>query len=473
MSDVIQKALIPVEGGYETVDVEIRDDRISAIASHLDVAGTVASGTVIDGQDKLLLPGFVNGHTHSSQAWQRGLISQLPLELWLANVLDSAPTDLESFYLGALLTAVNTLLTGGTCIMDHAYLLPGHELETVGAIVRAYKEVGIRAFIAPLLQDQPFVAGLPSGRSLPHQPYPKSTTEVLELMAAIVEQFHEPEAGIQIAVGPTGIQRCSDALFEGCAALSDRYQLCRHMHLLETKSQQMLAQEKYGVTAVEHLRQLGFLDHRTSLAHGIWLTDDDIKILAQTQSTIVHNSASNLRLGSGIAPVLKYLQAGVNVAFGCDGAASNDGQDLLETIKLGTMLHNVTDPDYRNWITPRRAIAMATSGGAKGVDLADQTGSLTVGKKADLVLYDLTHLSLLPRTDPIGLLVLGRPTQTIDSVWINGRRVVADGKVLLTDVGQLQQELLSRSRNRTNPQFQTIHQVETHYRKVMGLGSQP
>ncbi|MGA7937850.1 MAG: amidohydrolase, partial [Kovacikia sp.] len=429
MTDFIQNVLIPVDGGYETVDVQITGDRISAIASHLAV-----SGTVVDGQDKLLLPGFVNGHTHSSQTWQRGLIAQLPLELWLANMLDSAPTGMTAFYLGALFTAVNTLLSGGTCIMDHAYLIPGRELESVGAIVRAYKEVGVRAFIAPLLQDEPFVAGLPSGRSLPHKPYPYSTAEVLELMETIVKQFHEPEAGIQIAVGPTGIQRCSDALFEGCAALSDRHNLCRHMHLLETKSQKLLAHEKYGVTAVAHLQQLGFLDHRTSLAHGIWLTDEDIEILVQTRSTVVHNPASNLRLGSGIAPVLKYLQAGINVSFGCDGAASNDGQDLLETIKLGTILHNVTDADYRHWITPQRAIVLATMGGAQGVNLADETGSLTVGKKADLVLYDLSNLSLLPYTDPLGSLILGRPNHVVNSAWINGQRVIANGKLLTADI---------------------------------------
>ncbi|UBF26340.1 amidohydrolase [Kovacikia minuta CCNUW1] len=469
MSVLIQNVLIPVDNGYETVDVQVTGDRISAISSHLE-----GSETVIHGQDKLLLPGFVNGHTHSSQAWQRGLIPQLPLELWLADVLDSASKDLQVYYLGSLLTAVNTLLSGGTCLMDHAYLLAGQELESIGAAVRAYKEVGIRAFIAPLIFDEPFVAGFPSGRSLPHQPYSQSPAEILDLMEAIIDQFHEPEAGINIAVGPTGIQRCSDELFEGCAALSDRYNLCRHIHLLETRAQKLLAQEKYGVTAVEHLRQLGFLDHRTSLAHSIWLTDEDIDILAQTQSTVVHNPASNLRLGSGIAPVLKYLRAGVNVSFGCDGAASNDGQDLLEAIKLGTMLHNVTDPDYQHWITPQEAITMATQGGARGVNLTEHTGSLTVGKKADLVLYDLTNLSLLPRTDPLGLLVLGRPTQVVHSVWVNGQLVVADGKVLRTDTGQLQQELLSRSRDRKSPQFQMIQQVEPHYRRVMGLaGSDP
>ncbi|HEY9668052.1 MAG TPA: amidohydrolase family protein, partial [Coleofasciculaceae cyanobacterium] len=260
-----------------------------------------------------------------------------------------------------------------------------------------------------------------------------------------------------------------DALFEGCIELSDRYNLCRHSHLLETKAQQKLGGEKYGCSAVEHLKRIGYLSDRTSLAHCVWLDDADIEILAETRSTVVHNPLSNLRLGSGIAPILKYRQAGVNVAFGCDGASSNDSQDLLEAIKMGSILHNITDMDYRHWITPRQAVEMASLGGAQGLNAADELGSLTIGKKADLVLYDLTSLSLLPRTDPIGLLILGRPTNAVDSVWVNGKQIVADGNVTTIDVNALRQELFERSQWSTNRQSQMVRQIEAHYRSVMGL----
>lgn len=465
MTYTLRSALIPVEDGYATVDVQIEGDRIAAIGSDLPVIGTA-----IDAQDKLLLPGFVNGHAHSVQFWQRGLIPQLPLELWLADVFDTSPTELEQTYLGALGTAIGTLMSGGTCVMDHLYVIAGHEVESVAAAARAYKEVGIRAFIAPLIQDMPFVAGYPEGlKSLPHKPYNQSTADVLALMETIVTELHEPDAGIQIAVGPTGFHRCTDALFEGCRDLSDRHNLCRHIHLLETRAQKMLAQERFGGSAVKHLQQLGFLDHRTSLAHSIWLDDADMAILAETKSTVVHNALSNLRLGSGIAPVLKYLQAGVNVSFGCDGAASNDGQDLLEAIKIGSILHNVTDPDYKHWITPRKAVEMAAIGGFTGVNLADQVGSLTVGKQADLVLYDLKNLSLLPRTDPIKLLVLGRPNAAVDSVWVRGQRVIADGILHTVDASHFTQTVFNYSQGYSKPHYQTIHQVEAHYRRVMGL----
>ncbi|MEH2365996.1 amidohydrolase [Nostoc sp.] len=461
----IQNVLIAVSDDYATVDVQIVDDKIAAIAPNLQVIGSV-----IDGKNKLLLPGFFNAHTHSSEMWQRGIMSMFPLELWLAELYDFAPLDPEQVYLSALGTAVETLLSGGTSVVDHLVLIPGLELETIAIATRAYKEVGIRAFIAPLIQDESLSAGIPSGESTQtHEPYFRSTAATLEIIEEAVRQFHRPDEGVNILVAPTGIQLCTDALFEGCIELSDRYNLCRHSHLLETKAQEKLAEEKYGCTAVEHLKRIGYLSNKTSLAHCVWLNDADIAILAETQSTVVHNPLSNLRLGSGIAPILKYRQAGVNVTFGCDGASSNDSQDLLEAIKIGSILHNVTDSDYQHWITPRQAVEMASSGGAKGLNIADKLGSITIGKQADLVLYDLTNLSLLPRTDPIGLLVLGRPSNVVDSVWVNGKQIVADGKVTTINVDELRQELFNRSQWETKRKSETVAQIDAHYRTVMGL----
>ncbi|MDJ0697810.1 amidohydrolase [Mastigocoleus sp. MO_188.B34] len=465
MNFTIQNVLVPDENAYKSIDVQIRDGIIAAIAPGLDLVGTA-----VNGKNKLLLPGFVNAHTHSSEMWQRGIMSILPLELWLAELYDFAPLDIERVYLSALGTAVETLMSGGTTVVDHLVLIPDKELETIAAAVRAYREVGIRAFIAPLIQDQPLAAGIPSGETEQvHESYFRPTEVTLELMQAAIEEFHKPEDGIYFALAPTGIQLCSDALFEGCIRLSDKYNLCRHSHLLETKAQQKLAQEKYGCTAVEHLNKLGYLNSRTSLAHCVWLTDGDIDILAENQSTVVHNPLSNLRLGSGIAPILKYRQAGVNISFGCDGASSNDSQDLLEAIKIGSILHNVTDADYQHWITPKQAVKIASLGGTKGLNLAEELGSLAVGKKADLVLYNLTDLSLLPRTDPIGLLVLGRPTNVVDSVWVNGKQIVDNGKVKNVNVDRLRQELFNRSQWETKRKSKTVAELEQHYRSIMDL----
>ncbi|MDX2100561.1 MAG: amidohydrolase [Leptolyngbyaceae cyanobacterium bins.59] len=465
MSFTIQNVLIPTEHDYAVVDVQIGEGRIVAIGPNLE-----GTGTIVNGENKLLLPGFVNAHTHSSEMWQRGVVPPTPLELWIAELYDFTPLDPEQIYLSALGTALETLLSGGTSVVDHIVLIPGKEVETVAAAARAYQEIGIRAFIGPLIQDEALTSGIPTGDQASQAlPYQWSTAEVLAFMEEIIQTFHRPDDGISIMVAPTGLQLCSDALFEGCIGLSDRYHLCRHAHLLETKAQVKLAEEKFGYSAVEHLKHLSYLGPQTSLAHCVWLHDRDIEILAETRSTVVHNPLSNLRLGSGIAPLLKYQQAGVNVTFGCDGSASNDSQDLLEAIKIGSLLHNITDPEYRHWITPRQSIEMASLGGARGLGMDHEMGSLKVGKQADLVLYDLTQLSLLPRTDPIGLLVLGRPTQAVESAWVRGERVIAEGQPTRIDLAHLKRELFDRSQWVAKRQSAMRTQFEAHYRAVMGL----
>jgi cytosine/adenosine deaminase-related metal-dependent hydrolase len=464
MQTLIRSVLALQGNSLQTVDVLLDNKQIHTVAPAETLPADFQQ--IISGQDKLLLPGFVNGHTHSSQVWQRGLIPQLPLELWLANVFSSTPQQLEQFYWGAVSTAVDTLLSGGTCLLDHAYLIPGQEMETVDALVRGYRAVGIRAVIAPLIQDMPFTAGFPSGCLLPQAASPQPAAQQLALMSALIQKFHNPDEGIYIGLGPTGFHRCSDELLQGCAELSERYQLCYHTHLLETRAQHRLAQERYGISAVQHLHNLGCLSPRSSMAHGVWIDDADMALLAATGATLVHNPVSNLRLGSGLAPIPKCLQAGVNVAFGCDGAASNDAQNLLEAIKLGTILHTVTDGDYKNWLTAEQAVRMATIGGAKGVNLGDCTGSIAAGMDADLVLYNLNHPSLLPRTNPLQLLVLGRPTEVVEAVWVRGRQIVNQGQVLGVDINALHKALQHYPLNLQTAQTQH-HPVESHYRKIM------
>lgn len=468
----IQQVLVPDGDRYQTLDVRLEGGTIAAIAPSLE-----AQGRLINGRNKLLLPGFVNAHTHSSEMWVRGMIAPLPLELWLAELYNKIPTDPEHIYLSAIGTAVETLLSGGTTVVDHLAMIPGKEEESVAAAIRGYREVGIRAYVGPLVQDLALAAGVPSkGQVREIPPGDRTASEVLELLERLVDAYHRPEEGISIMVAPTGLQLCSPDLLERCGELGDRYSLCRHTHLLETKAQQMLAQERHGCSAVELLHKVGFLNEKTSLAHCVWLTDADIEILVERRSTVVHNPLSNLRLGSGIAPILRYRQAGVNVSFGCDGAASNDSQDLLEAIKMGSILHNLTDFEYQNWIRPVESVQMAALGGVTGLGMADQLGTLTVGKIADLVLYDLTQLSLLPRTDPIGLLVLGRPTNVVHSAWVHGKLLVDEGHVTTIDLKDLRQSLFERSYwsglpsstsdNGSSPARAT---TEPHYRYVMGL----
>ncbi|MEM8717435.1 MAG: amidohydrolase [Cyanobacteria bacterium P01_A01_bin.3] len=455
---------------YQALDLWLKEGTIAGI--YPTGAHPVPTGAeIVEGTNKLLLPGWVNAHTHSMEMWTRGLIPPLPLELWLAELYAHPIQSLEQLYLAASLTAVETLLSGGTTVVDHLVLIPGQELESLAAADRAYREAGIRAYIAPLIQDEAFEYSIPGGRQLEPMMPPMPTAEVLALMEAIVRKFHHPQDGIEIGIGPTGIQLCTDALFEGCIDLSDRHNLCRHGHLLETKAQEKLAQEKYGTSAVVHLAELGWLSPKTSLAHCVWLDDRDIELMAETGTTVVHNPLSNLRLGSGIAPLLRYRDRGVNVSYGCDGAASNDGQSLFEVLKIGSMLHNTTDFDYRNWISPQAICRQASQGGALGLNSKDY-GRLEVGQSADLVLFNLDDLSLLPAADPLGQLIWGRPGNVVDSVWVRGKQVVANGQPITVNVRQLSDRLRSYCEwleTRPLSPSPMRQQLESTYRQSMGL----
>ncbi|BAZ12371.1 putative chlorohydrolase [Calothrix sp. NIES-4071] len=155
MNFTIENALIATHDNYTSTKVLVTDGRIRGISPELSTVGTS-----INAHNKLLLPGFINAHTHSSEMWQRGIMSMFPLELWLAELYDFAPLDIEKVYLSALGTAVETLLSGGTTVVDHLVLIPGKELETIATAVRAYQEVGIRAIVAPLIQDESLAAGM-------------------------------------------------------------------------------------------------------------------------------------------------------------------------------------------------------------------------------------------------------------------------------------------------------------------------
>eukprot|EP00005_Dracoamoeba_jomungandri_P006375 CAMPEP_0174262142 /NCGR_PEP_ID=MMETSP0439-20130205/12797_1 /TAXON_ID=0 /ORGANISM="Stereomyxa ramosa, Strain Chinc5" /LENGTH=425 /DNA_ID=CAMNT_0015346795 /DNA_START=17 /DNA_END=1291 /DNA_ORIENTATION=+ len=417
---LIRGCMVYVDGSYHTADVTIKDSLIASVEFDPGASNPSPQTVVVNGENKLLIPGFVNAHTHSSEIWVRGEIDMFPLELWLAHLWDygAYAATPEHIYYGCLHNGLETLKSGGTTIMDHLAPIPGKLYETVEQAVKAYRDLGIRAYISPLIRDLPLLASIPqSDPDAPPLVPDLSHEEILEQMERCVIDFHRPEEGINIGVGPTGLQMCSDDLFRGCVALSEKYNLVRHTHCLESRAQKKLCTQRYGCSAVEHLQKLGFLGEKTSCAHTVWLNDNDIEIFKETGTTAVHNALSNIRLGSGIAPVLKYLKAGVNVAIGCDGSASNDSQDMMEAIKIGMLLHNVTDPDYRKWIKPTKALEMASHGGAVGVGEGETMGSLEVDKKADLLLFDLTKLSVLPRTSPIGLLVMGRPTNVLHSVW--------------------------------------------------------
>jgi 5-methylthioadenosine/S-adenosylhomocysteine deaminase len=246
---------------------------------------------------------FVNAHTHSSEMWVRGLVAPVPLELWLADIIElgAAQVDDEAYYLAALHVAVETLQSGGTCVLDHLAVDPARMLPTLAAAVRAYRQAGIRAVICPLVSDLPLAQSVVSAA---YTPVEGRVQQIMAFMEEAVRQFHRPAEGISIGIGPTGVQRCSDQLFTALVGLARAHNLPRHSHVLETRQQRLLSEGKFGCSAVEHMRQLGFLEGPgCSLAHAIHWSPEDMALAAAAGCSVVHNPLSNLRLGSGRCPI--------------------------------------------------------------------------------------------------------------------------------------------------------------------------
>mmetsp|Transcript_87155 Transcript_87155/g.154307 ORF Transcript_87155/g.154307 Transcript_87155/m.154307 type:complete len:580 (+) Transcript_87155:60-1799(+) len=510
---LLQRVLMPFSTN-ERKDVLISGGRISKIAC----AGSLSTtGVTMDCTERLLMPGFVNAHTHSIEHWTKGLIKPLPLELWVQQLIRKEPRGQEGWEgedsflktpssavgLSAMHCGVESLLSGCTAVLDHLFI---RNMEDLAAAVDAYKAVGVRAFISPMLNDDAemytnYIPLVPDAadrnchggccgmgengefRTKKSPSDPEKTAACLKLWEEAVQRFHDPKAGIEIVIGPVTVYSASEELLRGAAQLRKKYNLCGHTHLLETRSQALQARQWFkSGSAVQQLKDTGFLDGRgTSLAHSIWLSREEQRLCAETGAVLVHNPLSNLRLGSGVAPLLKYAAKGIAVAIGTDGSASSDGQDLIEALKLASFLPRVTTPDYRAWPSAREmALENASKNGYRAIGMPDG-GELKEGMVADVSLWDLSSLALLPRTDPVNLLVMGSRTQapgagsTLACMWVRGVRVVKEGAPCGVDLQRLRAVLAHAQRDYRDPEStdpsactETLA-FETEYRAALQL----
>jgi cytosine/adenosine deaminase-related metal-dependent hydrolase len=356
-------------------------------------------------------------------------------------VLAAPAQSPEEIYLRTLFGAIEQLRSGATCVVDFLYELDGFTTESLEAVVRGYRDAGLRALIALGIGDRAYHEtvildeGLISRELVERleQERPPSWDEWERFCRDAVERFHRPDEGISIALGPSGPQRCSDEMLAGCAALAEELDLVVHIHVLETRMQAVTGQRLYGETLVEHMDSIGFLSPRVVFAHGIWLTPGDISLVRDRGVTIAHNPASNLKLGSGLAAVPRLLAEGVNVALGTDGMSSNDGLDMFGSVKLAALLHKLWGIDYEQWLGAREAWLLATAGGARAAGDADGLGRLEPGRRADLVLLDLDSHVFTPLNDPLRQLALGSSTLAVDSVLVGGEWSVRGGRTARVD----------------------------------------
>ena len=404
-----------------------------------------ASGTII-------MPGLVNGHGHAVQTWYRGSQEQRPLELWRQYIKarDRRLRD-DDLRLGALLSAVELLRDGCTTTMEHFYATSSRPAMGAEAVLDAWAQVGIRGVLAPMLTDVGFEQSV--GISLPADD-PAAQAEIARITrsetAATVDDVAEFVAAhlsdnelVSFRFGPSAPHRCSEGLIRRVAELSEELGVGWHMHVAETAKQYETSLATFGRSPVARLHHLGVLSADCSLAHVNHCSDEDIDHLAKSGAAVVHNPVSNMKLGSGIARIPAMRAAGVTVALGVDGAASNDSQNMREVMKAAAVLRGVSGDHFSSWLSAWDVLEMGTLGGAVANGLGHLVGSLEVGKRADLVVIGRTP-GLVPLNDVARQLVFTGWEDGIRRVYVGGRLRVQDGTIPGLDVEGLFDEVEAR-----------------------------
>lgn len=424
-----------------TGDLLVDGDRIAGIGEGLPAEGAA----VIDGRDRLVMPGLVNGHLHSSEQLFKGRYQKLPLELWLLYAyppLMGAPVPERLLRLRTLLVAMESLKGGATTICDCFFDPPTPSLDRLGVVFEAYEAAGIRANVACSVINIPMLDSLPFAREVVPEDQqallapagPMLTAEAHAGFCEAAFAAFDGRAGrLRVMVSPSAPQRCTPDLLLACRDLALRHGVPLHTHVLETKTQAVTGQALYGQTLVEYMAGLGLLVPNLAVAHGVWLTEGDMALLGAAGASVVHNALSNHKLGSGLAPLRRLAERGVNLALGTDGASSNDSLRLFDVMRIAALAHSLTGPDYSQWLSAAEVLAAATIGGARSAMLADRTGSLEVGKQADLLVLRTDGLDWAAVSDVRGHLVFAENGSAIERVFVAGREVVRDGRLTLVD----------------------------------------
>jgi 5-methylthioadenosine/S-adenosylhomocysteine deaminase len=455
------------------VDIDVEDGEIVAVLPH-DPDDEETSA--LDARGLLALPGLVNGHTHSHEILQRGRYAKLPLEVWMHYLRPPLPFTLsrEDVYARTLLAAIEALHGGATTVVDDVNLVPHAGPEHAEAVFRAYEDVGIRAFVGVSMFDRHYFAAVPWVKEemepelfaeLAARPTPDSG----QFLALARELFHTRPAGrVRALAAPSAPQRCTNEFLVDLLGLAADAGVPAIVHVHETRLQAVTAQLLYGKTMVAHLDDLGVLSSALSLVHGVWLTPDDLERLGRSGATVQHNPVSNLRLGSGVAPVRALLDAGVAVSIGSDGCGSCVAARMLDNVRLAALLGSLLPDEPERWLSAREAWTLASEGGARALGLGD-VGRIAPGYRADLLLVRLDGPAFAPLNDPLRQLVYGDHS-ALDTVLVDGEVVLRGGRVVSVDehaalaaARELHERLLpafaesDRMVDRMRPAYERIH----------------
>src|ERR1700712_1501185 len=445
---VIRGGLILGGDGHASLqDILIEDGSIAAIEP--PGFAVSADAEIIPAHDRLLIPGLISAHTHSHGALNRGGVGdKVSLEMFLTGAgASTRARATNDKYLSAALSAAEMIRKGCTACFDLTVEFLGPSQEGISAVASAYRDAGMRAVVAPMIADRTIYQALPGLlEALPDN----LRTQVAKLSAAPIEKtlsacgnilanWEFDRRWIRPALGPTIPLHCSDEFLVGCARLADEHGVPVQTHLAESRAQAALGLTRYGKSLVAHLDELGFLSERLSAAHAIWLGDDDLARLGQAGVRVAHNPSSNLRLGSGVAPVRKMLNNGIGVGVGTDASNTSDGQNMFEATRLASYLSRIDGFATDEWLSAEEAFHLATEGSAKVLGF-EKIGRLAPGYEADIIFLRLDSPHFVPLRAPLIQTVFGENGASVDTVMIGGRVVLHGGKLLTLDESALRRQ---------------------------------
>jgi 5-methylthioadenosine/S-adenosylhomocysteine deaminase len=364
----------------------------------------------INGSGGLVMPGLVNAHTHLPMTLLRGIADDIPLMTWLQDHIWPIEVNLNKDHIkaGADLGIVEMIKSGTTCFNDMYW-----HMETVAKSVEAS---GIRAVLSTPLLD---VMG------------PDQRGKLLKEGEAIIKEFQGHDR-ITPFLGPHAPYTCSEEMFLEVTALQEKYGIGAHIHVSETKEEVENLEKKKGTRPFEYLEKLGFLNEKVVASHSVWVSEAEMKIMKNRGVNVAHNPVSNMKIGAGVAPVPAYLERGITVGIGTDGAASNNSLDMFEDLKITALLHKVNSNNPQE-VPAQTVLEMATIGGARALGLGDNIGSIEVGKLADLILVDLNKPHLTPLTHPLSHLVYAARGSDVSHSIINGKIIMEDRMLTTLD----------------------------------------
>ena len=460
------------EPAVETIVV--RDGRIASIGE--DIAGSDLRRIRLD--NHLIVPGFVNGHYHSHDVLAKGMFETMSLERWglIAGAIGSN-RSIEEVRLRTTLGAIECVRNGITTVQDFLNLTP-YDPRLIDAIVEAYESVGVRVILSVTVRDKSQLDTiLWADEMIPAEQHSIIGTQAgdgqaqLKFIAEQINRVGDRGGRLIWAISPSAPQRCSFDLLKSVHAFRQEHGIPVYTHVYETRLQRIFAEERladFGGSAINYMEAAGLIGPGVTIAHGVWPDASEIGKIADTGTGVVLNILSNLKLRSGVAPLLSYRQHGVPLSLGCDNCSCSDVQSMTQVMKMYCLLAGISDPGPER-PTAAEAISLATAGGARAAGWDGRIGAIEAGMEADLVAYDLADPAWQPFNSAARQLVFSESGRGIRHVWVSGRQVVADGACTSVDeaaVGRLLADAMHNVRRDLRKLTAEADKVEDAFRAI-------